>query len=92
MTLQPPLNLNNNSFKQVQFQKHFGVYLDGKLSFREYLQIMVKKVYKKISLLFKLRNNLPRALLVRIYKSFKKLHLDYGDILSDLMFNNCFHE
>ena len=40
----PPLNFSNNSVQQVQFQKHLGVYLDGKLDFREHLQNMFKKI------------------------------------------------
>ena len=47
---------------------------------------------RTIALLRKLQNILPRALLVTIYKSFIRLHLDYGDILYDQMFNNSFHE
>ena len=39
-TSHPPLNFNNDSVKQVQFQKHFGVYLDGKLGFCEHLRNM----------------------------------------------------
>ena len=88
----PPLNFSNNSVQQVQFQKHLGVYLDGKLDFREHLQNMFKKINKTISLLRKLQNNLPRAPLITIYKSFVRPHLDYGDILYDQTFNNSFHE
>ena len=62
--LQPPLNFSNNSFQHVQFQKHLGVYLDGKLDFRGYLQNMFKKINKLISLLRKLQNNLRRAPLI----------------------------
>ena len=54
-----PLNFNNNSVKQVQFQKYLGVFLDGKMDFREHLKNMFKKVNKTISLLRKLQNNLP---------------------------------
>ena len=39
-TSYPPLNFNNNSAKQVQFQKHFGVYLNNKLDFLEHLRNM----------------------------------------------------
>ena len=53
---------------------------------------MFNKINKTISLLRKLRNNLLRAPLVTIYKSFTRLHLDYGDILYDQTFNNSFHE
>ena len=80
-----PLNFNNKSVKQVQFQKHLGVYLDDKLDFRE-------KVNITISLLRKLQNNGPRAPLVTIYSFFIRPHLDYGDILYDKIFNNSFHE
>ena len=69
-----------------------GVYLDGKLDFREHLQNMFKKINITISLLRKLQNNLPRASLITIYKSFVRPHLDYGDTLYDQTFNNSFHE
>ena len=39
-TSHPPLTSNNNFVKQVQIQKHLGVYLDSKLDFREHLQNM----------------------------------------------------
>ena len=32
----PPLNFNNSSVKKVEFQKHLGTYLDGKLDFRKH--------------------------------------------------------
>ena len=92
-TSHPPLNFNNISVQQVQFQKHLGVYLDDKLDFREHLQNVVqKKINKTISLLHKLENNLPKDPLMIIYKSFVRLHLDYGDILYDQTFNNSFDE
>ena len=87
-----PLNFSNNSVQQVQFQKHLGVYLDGKLDFRQYFQNMFKKINKTISLLRKLQSILPRAPLITIYKPFVRPHLDYGDILYDQRFNNSFHK
>ena len=53
---------------------------------------MFNKINKTISLLRKLQNNLPRAPLVAIHKSFVRPHLDYGDILYDQTFNTSFHE
>ena len=58
-TLHLPLPFNDNSVKQVQFQKYLGVYLDSRLDFREHLQNMFNKTNKKISLLRKLQINLP---------------------------------
>ena len=43
----PPLKFSNNSDQQVQFQKYLGVYLDGKLDFREHIQNMFKKQTKQ---------------------------------------------
>ena len=40
----------------------------------------------------KLQNNLPRALLMTIYKFFIRPHLDYEDILHHETFNNSFHK
>lgn len=57
----PPLTFNKKFVKQVQFKKHLGVCLDGKVGFREHLQNMFEKVNKTISLLPKLQNNLPRT-------------------------------
>ena len=85
-------NFNNNFVKQQQFQKYLGVYLNGKLDFREYLRNTFKKVHKTISLLRKLQNNLPRAPPVTIYKSFIRPHLHCGDILYDHTFTKCFCE
>ena len=87
-----PLKFCNNSVKQVQFRKHLGVYLGGKLHFCEHLQNMFKEVNKAISLLRKSQNNLPRAPLATIYKSFTRPHLDDGDILYGQTMNNFFHE
>ena len=91
-TLHSLLNFNNDSVKQVQFQKHLGVHLDDKFDFREHLRNIFIKVNRTMSLLRNLHNNLPRDPLVTIYKFFIRPHLDSGYILYDQMFNNCFHE
>ena len=50
----------------------------------------IQKVNKTINLLCKLPTNLSRALLVTICELFIRLHLHYGNILFDQMFNNSF--
>ena len=47
---------------------------------------------KKIGLLHKLQNILPRELLITIYKSFIMSHLDYGDAIYDRAYNSSFHQ
>ena len=59
-------------------QKHLGLLLDEKLNSSEYINEKLKKVTKSINLLRKLNLILPRSSLLIIYKSFIRLHLDYG--------------
>ena len=73
-TSHPPLTteLQLNSVKHEQFQKPFGVFLEDKLDFREHLRNIFKKINRTISLLRKLQNNLPRALIGNnLYISYK---------------------
>ena len=41
------------------------------------------KCYKMIGIIKRLSVNIPRDTLLRIYKSFIRPHLDYGDIIYD---------
>ena len=54
--------------------------------------MIFKKVCKKIGLLYKLQNSLPRSALLTIYKGFVRPHLDYGNIIYDQTFNGTFHQ
>ena len=88
----PPLVFNNNNASQTYSQKHLGVILDFKLTFEEHLNNVLANVNKAVGFLRKLRNLLPRATLITVYKAFIRSHLDYGDILYDQAFINSFKE
>ena len=64
--------------------------LDPKLSFDEHTQCTLIKTRKIIGLIRKLQPIIPRAALLKIYKSFLRLHLDYGDVIYDRAFNESF--
>ena len=66
--------------------------LDTGLDFKLHLKNVQNKVNKAIGLLCKLQNNLPRTLLITIFKLFIRLHLDYGDIIYDRAYNTSFHQ
>ena len=87
----PPLTLNNIPAAQTNSQKHFGMQLDKKLNFEEHVKKVESKVNKTISIIWKLQNVPQRLVLLTIYKSFIKPHLDYGDIMYDKAFNGSFH-
>ena len=48
------------SLKGVSYQKHLGILLDEKLNFKHHIDSAVSKVNKGISVITKLRHNLPR--------------------------------
>ena len=66
--------------------------LDTNLDFSLHLKIVQNKVNKKIGLLRKLQDTLPRTSLITIFISFIRHHLDYGDIIYDRAYNTSFHQ
>ena len=65
--------------------------LGKKLNFEEHLSKVESKVNKTIGIIRKLQDVLPRSVLLKIYKSFIRSHLDYGDMIYDKAFNESFH-
>ena len=53
----PPLAFNNNNVSETNSQKHLGVVLDNRLSFEDYLKMILNKVNKTRELLRKLQNS-----------------------------------
>ena len=68
------------------------MFLHTKLEFQGHLKIILNKVNKTIGLLRKPHNILPRVLLLTIFKSFKRPHLDYEDIIYDQEYSVSFHQ
>ena len=60
--------------------------LDKELNFEKHLS----KVQRLSTTIRKLHNVLPRSVLLRVYKSFIRPHLDYGDIIYDKAFDESF--
>ena len=63
------------------------MHLDTKVNLHKHLNNVLSKVNKTIGLLRKLQTFLSRQSLVTVYKSFIRLHLDYGDIIYDQAYN-----
>ena len=87
----PPLYFNKNIVNSSSTQKHLGMILDTKLDFSLHVNNVQNKVNETIGLLRKLQDTLPRTSLITIFKSFIRLHLDYGDIIYDRSYNTWFH-
>ena len=74
---------NNNNVPETDSQKNLDVVLDNCLSFEDHLKMILNKINKTIGLLHKLHNILRRSVLLTIYKSLIRPHLNYGDIIYD---------
>ena len=79
----PNLYFNKFLVEKVETQKHLGLKLDKKLSFKEHLKDKFAKVNGGIGVLKKLSAFLRRHSLVTLYKSFIRPHLDYAEIIYD---------
>ena len=88
--MHPNLVFNNTPVHQTHYQKHLGVHLDMKLNFKLHLKEKISKAMKRICIIKKLSNVLPRKSLIAIYKCFVRPHLDYGDVIYDQPNNESF--
>ena len=65
-------------------QKHLvGLLLDEGLNFNKDIQSKMNTCHKVVGVIKKLSSDLPRGVLLRIYKSFIRPIMDYGDIIYD---------
>ena len=87
----PSVYFNNIPVYSTSVHKHLGMLLVDKLSFEHRLKFVLNKIKKKIGLLRKFQQILPRQSIITIYKLFIRPHLDYGDIVYDRAFNESFH-
>ena len=87
----PPLNFNNSSAQHIQYKKTWVFIWTVNWTFVSIFKTCLKKQTKEsLYYLRKLRNNLPTAPLVTIYKSFERPHLNYRDISFGQSFNSSF--
>ena len=61
--------------------------LDSKLNFVEHLKTISVEVDMTIGLLDRLQKTLPKQLILTIYISFNRPHLDYDDVIFDQSFH-----
>ena len=78
-----PVKFSENNITKCSYQKHLGIVLDAKLNFNTHIDQKIKKSKKLIGLMKRLSVNLPQSALLKIYKSFIRPNLEYGDILYD---------
>ena len=91
-TLSPLWPLATSIVYQATSQKHLGIILHNRLSFKEHLGLVFSKTNRTISLLRKLQCLISRSALLTIYRTFFRPHFDYGDIIYEKAYNSSFHQ
>ena len=69
------------------YLKDFGIGIRFEITFNEHIKHILSKVNKSIGLLPKFESVLPISLLLTVYKTFIRSHLDYADIVCDQSLN-----
>jgi hypothetical protein len=77
--------MNNTPLKQVNEECYLGMVIQSNMSWKLHLNKIISKASRKIGLLHKMRNNLPRSALSKYYISFIRPVLEYGSVV----FDNC---
>ena len=72
----PPLLFNNSTIHQISAHKHLGIHLDEELTFKHHINEKINKANKGTGIIRKLNNILPRSVLLTIYRSFIRPHLE----------------
>ena len=86
----PSVFYNDIEVSRTDSQKHLGLVLDNKLTFKKHTWDKLNKAYFGVGKIKRLRDILSRDSLVTIYKSFIRPHLDYGDVIYDQPNNDSF--
>ena len=79
----PPLTMNNTIIENVREHKHLGLILSDDGSWHKHIDMIVKKAFNRLNILRKFRYYLDRKTLEKLYISFIRPILEYGDIIWD---------
>ena len=70
-------HLNNNIIQTENTLRILGVTLDKNLTFKPYVNEILKKIYAKIATLSRLKHFVPKYILVSLYKTYVVPHFEY---------------
>ena len=70
--------LNNSPIILKNHVRHLGVFIDSKLNFQLYLNVVANKFFRTVGILYKLNHFLPQNAPVELYYSLVLFHLLYG--------------
>ena len=82
-TVHPTLYMNHVAIEQLDSHKHLGITLSSDLKWNSHISIILKTAWRRIGILRSLKFILSRVNLERMYISFVRPLLEYGDVIWD---------
>ena len=82
--LHPPLEMNSQILQQGTNHKHLGLFFSNNGLWHDHIDYIVKKAYTRLNMLRKVRFILNRFTLEKMYFSFIRPILQYGDVVWDM--------
>jgi hypothetical protein len=79
----PSLIMNNQQLEDVKYHKHLGVTISDDGSWNTHIELVIDKAYSRLNILHVLKVRLDRLSLEKLYLSFIRLLLEYGDVVRD---------
>jgi len=79
----PPLVMDNNIISSVTEHKHLGLTISDDGTWGKHIDMISKKAYTRVNILRKFKFILDRKTLEKIYMSFIRPLLEYGDVIWD---------
>ena len=79
----PPLVMDNNIISTVSEHKHLGLTISDDGGWGKHVDMIYKKAYTRVNILRKFKFILDRKTLEKIYMSFIRPLLEYGDVIWD---------
>ena len=79
----PTLELNNHAIQEVTSHKHLGIIFSDNGTWNTHIDYIVKKAFARVNVLRRFRLVLDRFSLEKMYFSFIRPLLEYGDVIWD---------
>lgn len=75
----PPIFMSNQQITEVSFHKHLGIFLSNDCTWHRHIDYIKEKAWKRINVMRRLKYQLDRKSLEKIYTSFIRPILEYGN-------------
>ena len=75
----PPIFMSNQEITEVNFHKHLGIFFSNDCTWHKHIDYIKEKAWKRVNVMRRLKFHLDRKALEKIYTSFIRPILEYGN-------------